>query len=64
MMGLVWFFIILGGVFLFGLGGGERPLAIVLFIAAMALVRRLFGLSRRRGYGGPRGPRGPRGRRR
>ena len=64
MMGLVWFFIILGGVFLFGLGGGDRPLAIVLFIAAMALVRRLFGLSRRRGSGGPRGPRGPRGRRR
>jgi Domain of unknown function (DUF1707) len=64
MMGLVWFFIILGGVFLFGLGGADRPLAIVLFIAAMALVRRLFGLSRRRGPGGPRGPRGPRGRRR
>ena len=64
LMGLVWFFIILGSVFLFGLGGGQRPLAIVLFIAAMALVRRLFGLSRRRGPGGPRGPRGPRGRRR
>ena len=64
LLGLVWFFIILGSVFLFGLGGGERPLAIVLFIAAMALVRRLFGLSRRRSPGGPRGPRGPRGRRR
>jgi hypothetical protein len=64
MLGLVWFFIILGSVFLFGLGGGDRPLAIVLFIAAMALVRRLFGLSRRRSPGGPRGPRGPRGRRR
>jgi hypothetical protein len=59
-MGLVWFFLILGSVFLFGLGGGDRPLAIVLFIAAMALVRRLFGLGRRRGCGGPRGPRGRR----
>jgi hypothetical protein len=60
LMGLVWFFLILGSVFLFGLGGGDRPLAIVLFIAAMALVRRLFGLGRRRGCGGPRGPRGRR----
>ncbi len=63
LMGLIWFFLILGGVFLFGLGG-DRPLAIVLFLAAMALVKRLFGLSRRRRYGGPRGPKGPRGRRR
>jgi hypothetical protein len=62
LMGLIWFFVILGSVFLFGLGGGDRPLAIVLFLAAMALVKRLFGLSRRRRYGGPRGPRGPRGR--
>jgi len=59
-MGLIWFFLILGSVFLFGLGGGDRPLAIVLFIAALALVRRLFGLGRRRGFGGPRGPRGRR----
>ena len=64
LLGLIWFFVILGSVFLFGLGGGDRPLAIVLFLAAMALVRRLFGLSRRRSPGGPRGPRGPRGRRR
>ena len=64
LMGLIWFFVILGSMFLFGLGGGDRPLAIVLFLAALALVRRLFGLSRRRRYGGPRGPRGPRGRRR
>jgi len=64
LMGLVWFFVILGSVFLFGLGGGDRPLAIVLFLAALALVKRLFGLSRRRRYGGPRGPRGPGGRRR
>jgi hypothetical protein len=62
MMGLVWLFIIIGAVSLFGLGG-PRPLAIVLFMAALALFRRLFGL-RRRGMGAPRGPRGPRGRRR
>ncbi len=64
LMGLVWFCLILGSVFLFGLGGGDKPVAIVLFLAALALVKRLFGLGRRRGYGGPRGPKGPRGRRR
>jgi Domain of unknown function (DUF1707) len=65
MMGMVWLFVILGSVFLFGgLGGGSRPVAIVLFLAALALVRRLIGLGRRRGFPGPRGPRGPRGRRR
>jgi len=64
LMGLVWLVLILGSVFLFGLGGGDRPLAIILFFAALALVKRLFGFGRRRGYGGPRGPRGPRGRRR
>jgi Domain of unknown function (DUF1707) len=64
LMGLVWLALILGSVFLFGLGGGDRPLAIILFFAALALVKRLFGFGRRRGYGGPRGPRGPRGRRR
>ncbi len=64
LMGLLWLCLVLGGVFLFGLGGGDRPLAIVLFFAALALVRRLFGLGRRRGFPGPRGPRGPRGRRR
>jgi hypothetical protein len=65
MMGLVWLFVILGSLILFGgFGDGGRPLAIVLFLAALALVRRLIGLGRRRGYPGPRGPRGPRGRRR
>jgi len=64
LMGLLWLCLVLGGVFLFGLGGGDRPLAIVLFFAALALVRRLFGLGRRRGFPGPRGPKGPRGRRR
>jgi hypothetical protein len=65
LLGLVWLFVILGSVILFGgFGGGGRPLAIVLFLAALALVRRLIGLGRRRGSPGPRGPRGPRGRRR
>ena len=64
LMGLVWVFVILGAVSLFGLGGGDRPIAIVLFIAALALFRRLFGLGRGRGPGRPRGPRGPRGPRR
>ena len=64
-MGMVWLFVILGSVILFGgFGGGGRPLAIVLFLAALALVRRLIGMGRRRGGSGPRGPRGPRGRRR
>ena len=64
MMGMVWLFVILGTVLLFGGLGGGRPVAIVLFLAALALVRRLIGLGRRRGSPGPRGPRGPRGRRR
>ncbi len=64
LMGLVWVFVILSAVSLFGLGGGDRPIAIVLFIAALALFRRLFGFGRRRGMGGRRGPRGPRGPRR
>jgi hypothetical protein len=65
MIALVWLFVILGGVFMFGgIGGGGRPLAIVLFIAALALIRRLIGLGRRRGFPGPRGPRGSRGCRR
>src|SRR5205085_1250868 len=61
LLGLVWLLVILGSVLIFGLGGGDRPIAIVLFLAALALVRRLFGLGRGRR---PRGPRGPRGRRR
>jgi hypothetical protein len=65
MLGMIWLLVILGSVMIFGLGGGDRPFAIVLFLAALALVRRLFGLGGRRGGSrGPRGPRGPRGRRR
>jgi hypothetical protein len=61
LMGMVWLFVILGSVILFGgFGGGGRPLAIVLFLAALALVRRLIGLGRRRGSPRPRGPRGRR----
>jgi len=60
LMGLVWVFVILSAVSLFGIGG-DRPLAVILFIAALALFRRLFGFGRRRRMGGPRGPRGPRG---
>jgi hypothetical protein len=64
LMGLMWVFLILGAVMLFGVGG-DRPLAIVLILAAIAFIRRLFGLGgRRRGNGGPRrqrAPRGPRG---
>jgi hypothetical protein len=43
----VWGLLILGGLFAFGFGGG-RPLGIVFFLAALALIRRMFG--RRRGY--------------
>jgi hypothetical protein len=60
---LMWVALIYGAVTLFGIGGGDRPLAIVLLIAAFAFLKRLFGLGgRRRGSGGPRGPRrGPKG---
>ena len=60
---LMWVALIVGAVTLFGIGGGDRPLAIVLLIAAFAFLKRLFGLGgRRRGSGGPRrAPRGPRG---
>jgi hypothetical protein len=39
--------LILGGLFAFGFGGG-RPLGVIFFLAALALIRRMFG--RRRGY--------------
>jgi len=54
--------VIIGSLFLFGIGGGDRPIAVVLIIAAIAFLRRLFGGARRRGSGsrGPRGPKGPR----
>jgi hypothetical protein len=60
---LMWVALVVSAVTLFGIGGGDRPLAIVLLIAALAFLKRLFGFGgRRRGPGGPRGPRrGPRG---
>jgi Domain of unknown function (DUF1707) len=62
---LMWVALVFGAVTLFGIGGGDRPLAIVLILAAIALLKRLFGFGgRRRGGGGPRGPKGPRGPRR
>jgi hypothetical protein len=50
----IWGFLILGSLFAFGFGfGGGRPLGIVFFLAALALIRRMFGRRRRyvRGYG-------------
>ena len=62
LLGLVWICVIVGAVMLFGLGGSDRPLGIVLLIAALAFLKRLFGFGgRRRGGGGQRGPRGPKG---
>ena len=66
-MGLAWVFLIVGAVMLFGLPGGDRPLAIVVLLAVFALLKRLFGFGMRRagrggkgGGGGPKGPQGPR----
>jgi hypothetical protein len=56
LMAMFWLFVVLGSVFAFGIGG-SRPLAVVFFLAALAFLRRLFGLGRR---GGGRGPRGGR----
>src|SRR5580700_6808925 len=55
---LMWVALVYGAVTLFGIGGGDRPLAIVLIIAAFAFLKRLFGFGGRRR--GPRGPKGPR----
>jgi hypothetical protein len=60
LLGLAWAALLISSLFLFGLGGGQRPIAIALFIAALALLRRLVGLGRRRPYGRSRGPRGRR----
>jgi Domain of unknown function (DUF1707) len=56
---LMWVALVWGAVTLFGIGG-DRPLAIVLLLAALAFLKRLFGFGGRRRGGGPRGPRGPR----
>jgi hypothetical protein len=67
-LGLMWAFLILGALMLFGLGGGDRPLAIVVFLAVFALLKRLFSFGVRRGGrggrgggGGGKGSRGPKG---
>jgi hypothetical protein len=57
LMAIVWLCVILGSFFLFG--HGDRPIAIVVILAALAFLRRLIGGGRRRG----RGRGGPRGRR-
>jgi hypothetical protein len=64
----MWAFLILGALMLFGLGGGDRPLAIVVLLAVFALLKRLFSFGVRRGGRGgggggkgSRGPKGPRG---
>ncbi|HEY1623549.1 MAG TPA: DUF1707 domain-containing protein [Streptosporangiaceae bacterium] len=49
MFALFWLCLVLGGVFLFGFG--DKPIAVVLVLAALAFLRKLFG-RRRRGRGG------------
>jgi Flp pilus assembly protein TadB len=56
LISLAWLCVIIAALFLFNIGGGGKPLLIVLFLAVVAFLRRLFGLSRR----GGRRPRGPR----
>ena len=48
----IWALLLLGGAFAFGFGGG-RPLAVVLLLAVVGMIRRMFG--GRRGYGRPYG---------
>jgi DUF1707 SHOCT-like domain len=61
MLALVWVALVASAVMLFGIGG-DRPLAIVLILAAFGVLKRLIGFigGRGRGSRGPKGPRGPR----
>jgi Domain of unknown function (DUF1707) len=52
----MWVLLVLGGLFVFGLGG-PRPLGIVFLLAALAVLRRLFGRRRRYVRRGPCGRR-------
>lgn len=42
----LWGLLIVGGLFVFGIGGG-RPIGIVFILAAIAMLRRIFGRRRR-----------------
>jgi hypothetical protein len=46
---LLWLFLILGGILVFGFG--DRPFIVVIVLAAIALLRRIFGRGRRRARG-------------
>ena len=48
----IWALLLLGGAFAFGFGG-DRPLAVVLLLGVVAMIRRMFGGRRR--YGRPYG---------
>ena len=50
----IWALLLLGGAFAFGFGG-DRPLAVVLLLAVVGMIRRMFGGRRR--YGRPYGRR-------
>jgi len=50
----IWALLLLGGAFAFGFGG-DRPLAVVLLLGVVAMIRRMFGGRRR--YGRPYGRR-------
>jgi hypothetical protein len=58
MMALVWIALVASAVMLFGIGG-DRPLVLVLILAAFAFLRRLIGFGGRGRSRGPRGRRGP-----
>lgn len=48
LLAMFWLCLVLGGVFIFGIGGG-LPIGVVLFLAALAFLRRV--IFRRRGRG-------------
>jgi hypothetical protein len=46
LVAMFWLFVALGSLFIFGIGGG-RPIAVALFFAALAILRKIFGGGRR-----------------